>query len=102
MRRDQVKTPALILDLDVLDANIATMVATAKKANLSLRPHAKSHKSPDIARRLVAAGARGACCATIAEAEAMAAAGIPGLLVTSPLATPGMQARLAPPTCAAH
>ncbi len=89
MRRDQVKTPALILDLDVLDANIATMVATAKKAGLSLRPHAKSHKSPDIARRLVAAGALGACCATIGEAEALAAAGIPGLLVTSPLATVG-------------
>ena len=94
MRRDQVKTPALILDLDVLDANIATMVATAKKAKLSLRPHAKSHKSPDIARRLVAAGALGACCATIGEAEALAAAGIPGLLITSPLATPDMQARL--------
>jgi 3-hydroxy-D-aspartate aldolase len=94
MRRDEVKTPALILDLDVLDANIATMVATAREFGVGLRPHAKSHKSPDIARRLVAAGALGACCATIAEAEGLAAAGIPGLLVTSPLATEDMLARL--------
>ena len=79
MRRDEVKTPALILDLDVLDTNISTMVATAREFGVGLRPHAKSHKSPDIARRLVAAGALGACCATIAEAEGLAAAGIPGL-----------------------
>src|SRR5262249_311009 len=94
MRRDEVKTPALILDLDVLDANIATLVATAPDFGVGLRPPAKSHKSPDIARRPVAAGALGACCATIAEAEGLAAAGIPGLLVTSPLATDDMLARL--------
>jgi len=94
MRRDQVKTPALILDLDVLDSNIATMVATARKFGVALRPHAKSHKSPDIARRLIAAGAVGACCATIGEAEGLTAAGITGLLITSPLTTDDMLGRL--------
>ena len=93
MRRDQVRTPALVVDLDVLDRNIAIMTEWAKKQGVSLRPHAKSHKSPDIARRLVKAGALGACCATIAEAEALAAAGIGGLHITSPLATADMLAR---------
>jgi 3-hydroxy-D-aspartate aldolase len=94
MRRDQVKTPALILDLDVLDANIAVMAKRCRAIGIALRPHAKSHKSAEIARRLVAAGALGACCATIAEAEGLAAAGIPGLLITSPMSTEDMLARL--------
>ncbi|WP_119269628.1 DSD1 family PLP-dependent enzyme [Taklimakanibacter deserti] len=94
MRRDEIKTPALILDLDHLDRNIEIMTAWAKSAGVALRPHAKSHKSPDIARRLLKAGALGACCATIAEAEALAAAGITGLHITSPMTTTDMLARL--------
>ena len=93
MRRDQIRTPALVVDIDVLDRNIAIMSEWAKKQGVALRPHAKSHKSPDIARRLAKAGAIGACCATIGEAEALAAAGIAGLHVTSPLATADMLAR---------
>lgn len=85
MRRDQLPTPALILDLDAMDRNIATMAAHAAAVGVSLRPHAKSHKSVEIARRLKAAGALGPACATIAEAEAMAAGGIEGILVTSPM-----------------
>lgn len=94
MRRDAVRTPALVLDLDVLDRNIAIMTRWAAEAGVKLRPHAKSHKSPDMARRLVKAGALGACCATIAEAEELANGGVPGLLITSPMATPDMLARL--------
>lgn len=94
MRRDHVRTPALVLDLDVLDSNIAIMAAQAKTLGSGLRPHAKSHKSAEIARRLVAAGALGASCATIGEAEGLAAAGIPGILVTSPMSTDDMLARL--------
>ncbi|MGE0005795.1 MAG: DSD1 family PLP-dependent enzyme [Parvibaculaceae bacterium] len=94
MRRDEIKTPALILDLDRLDGNIAVMAAWARDAGVALRPHAKSHKSPDIARRLLRAGALGASCATIAEAEDLAAAGIPGLLITSPMTTSDMLTRL--------
>lgn len=93
-RRDQVTTPSLLIDLDALDGNVRIMADFARAKGIGLRPHAKSHKSVDIARRLVAAGALGACCATIGEAEAMAAGGIGGLLVTSPLTAPHMLERL--------
>ncbi len=94
MRRDHVKTPALILDLDALDRNIATMATRAKSLGVALRPHAKSHKCVEIARRLVAAGALGPGCATIGEAEAMAGGGIGGILITSPMATADMRERV--------
>lgn len=94
MHRDQIRTPALILDRDALDRNIATMAAFAKAKGVALRPHAKSHKCPEIARRLAAAGVIGSSCATIDEAEALAAAGIAGLLITSPMTAPHMLMRL--------
>ncbi|MFO1070910.1 MAG: alanine racemase [Geminicoccaceae bacterium] len=94
MRRDQLATPALVLDLDAMDRNIATMAAHARESGVALRPHAKSHKCVEIARRLAAAGALGPACATIAEAEAMAAGGIAGILITSPMTTPDMLDRL--------
>ncbi len=84
--RGQLLTPALVLDLDMLEANIAAMADWAKQGNFALRPHGKSHKSPDIARRQVAAGAVGLCCASLREAQVMAAHDIPGLLITTPLA----------------
>jgi D-serine deaminase-like pyridoxal phosphate-dependent protein len=84
--RYRVATPALILDIDALDRNIALMAQRAKRAGLKLRPHAKSHKSAFIARRQIAAGAAGVCCAKLGEAEALAGAGIDGILITSPLA----------------
>ena len=94
MRRDEVDTPALIVDLDILDQNIATMAAWARRQGVSLRPHAKSHKSPEIAKRLIAAGALGASCATIGEAEALADARVRGILITSPIATISCLGRL--------
>lgn len=81
--RDEIVTPALVLDLDLCEANIARMAAHAKAAGINLRPHAKTHKCPEIARRQLAAGAVGICTATIREAEAMAASGIKGILITS-------------------
>jgi D-serine deaminase-like pyridoxal phosphate-dependent protein len=84
--RYRVATPALVLDIDALDRNIALMAERAKRAGLKLRPHAKSHKSSFIARRQIAAGAAGVCCAKLGEAEALAQAGIDGILITSPLA----------------
>ena len=92
--RDEIATPALLLDLDRLEANIATMVAHAKAVGVGLRCHAKSHKSADIARMLARAGALGPACATIQEAEAMADAGLAGILVTAPLITPAQIARI--------
>ncbi|WP_372785740.1 alanine racemase [Phenylobacterium sp.] len=84
--RAMIPTPAAVLDLDAFDRNVAKMAARAKSAGLALRPHAKSHKCSAIAHRQIAAGAVGICCAKLAEAEAMAAAGIGAILVTSPIA----------------
>jgi len=83
-RRD-LNTPVLVLDLDRLDGNISRMAAFAATHGLKLRPHAKTHKSVDIARRQIAAGAVGLCCAKIGEAEALADGGITGLHITSPV-----------------
>src|SRR6185437_8198779 len=76
---------ALVIDVEALDRNIAAMAAFAAKSGLKLRPHAKTHKSADIARRQIGAGALGVCCAKLGEAEALAAEGIEGLLITSPV-----------------
>jgi D-serine deaminase-like pyridoxal phosphate-dependent protein len=84
--RALIPTPAAVLDLDAFDRNVAKMAARAKAAGLALRPHAKSHKTSAIAHRQIAAGAVGICCAKLAEAEAMAAAGVGAILVTSPIA----------------
>ncbi|MBI1199766.1 MAG: DSD1 family PLP-dependent enzyme [Phenylobacterium sp.] len=83
-RRD-LNTPVLVLDLDALDRNIASMAGLAAKAGVRLRPHAKTHKSLDIARRQIEAGAVGVCCAKLGEAEALAGAGVPGVHITSPV-----------------
>ena len=91
----ELATPALLLDLDAFEANMDRMSARVSAAGKSLRPHAKAHKCPEIARRQIEAGAIGVCVATIAEAELMAAAGVSGLLLTSPLADPRKMARVA-------
>lgn len=85
--RAAVPTPSLVLDVDALDRNIARMAERAGRMGVHLRPHVKSHKCLAIARRLAQAGAVGACCATIEEAEVLAAEGIEGLLITSPMST---------------
>jgi 3-hydroxy-D-aspartate aldolase len=94
LTKQQLPTPALLLDLDKFEANLARMAARIKESGKSLRPHAKAHKCVEIAKRQIAAGAIGVCVATVAEAELMAAAGIPGLLLTSPVADPLKMARI--------
>jgi D-serine deaminase-like pyridoxal phosphate-dependent protein len=84
--RQAIPTPAAVLDLDAFERNLARMAARAKAAGLALRPHTKSHKCATLARMQLEAGAVGVCCAKLAEAEAMAAAGIGSILVTSPIA----------------
>ncbi len=92
--RARLNTPALLLNLDALDRNIERMAAHCRRTGQALRPHAKTHKSVQVARRQIAAGAVGQCCATLGEAEVLAGAGIPGVLVTSPVVGPGRAARL--------
>src|SRR5580692_4344064 len=93
--RHRLETPALVLDLDVLDHNIADMAAHAQANGYALRPCFKVCKSVEIARRQVAAGSLGVCCATLAEAEVSAAAGIPGVVLFSTVVTPDRLERVA-------
>jgi 3-hydroxy-D-aspartate aldolase len=93
--RALLDTPALCVDLDALERNIAAMAEFCRDKRIALRPHAKTHKSVKIAERQIAAGAIGICCATIGEAEIMVAGGIKGVHVTSPQVTPSKIARVA-------
>lgn len=88
-------TPALVVDLPSFERNIIAMQEHCNRAGLKLRPHAKTHKCAEIARRQIRAGAVGQCVAKLGEAEALAEAGIEGILVTSPVVTAQAFARVA-------
>ena len=83
---DRVDTPALVVDLDALERNLDRMAAFAARTGKRLRPHAKTHKSPIVARMQLARGAIGLCCAKLGEAEVMADAGVGPLLITTEIA----------------
>lgn len=87
--RAQLDTPALLLDVGRLDANIARMAATMRERRVALRPHAKTHKSLAVARRQLAAGAVGLTVATIGEAEVFADGGVEDLFIAYPLVAAG-------------
>jgi D-serine deaminase-like pyridoxal phosphate-dependent protein len=93
--RWKLPTPALIVDLDAFEANVARMAVRAKDAGVALRPHAKTHKCAFIAREQIEAGAVGVCCAKLGEAEALAEAGAEDILVTSPIASAPVAERAA-------
>ena len=78
-------TPALLIDLDVLEHNIAEMAEVAREAGVKLRPHTKTHKCPEIARMQVEWGAAGITVAKVGEAEIMAEAGLDDVLVAYPI-----------------
>ena len=90
----ELPTPALLVDLTILNSNIARMAEYAASRGKKLRPHAKAHKCVEIAKRQIAAGAAGMCAATVPEAELMAAAGIQSILLTSPIADRGKCRRI--------
>jgi D-serine deaminase-like pyridoxal phosphate-dependent protein len=92
--RRQLNTPALVVDLEALERNIDRMAQFARFAGVQLRPHTKTHKSPDIARRQINAGAVGLCCVKLGEAEVFADASLSGLHITSPVVSPAAIARL--------
>src|SRR3954454_9256836 len=89
-----IPTPALVVDLDAFEANVKKMADHCRQAKCGFRPHAKTHKCPAIAQRQMAAGALGICAATVPEAEALAAAGIRGVLLTSPIVDSGKIGRM--------
>ncbi len=85
MEIDELDTPVLIVDQDILEENISSMAACAKDAGIALRPHTKTHKSPAIALKQLKAGSLGITCAKLGEAEVMAQAGINDILVAYPI-----------------
>src|SRR5262245_42592232 len=92
--KDDLDTPALLIDLDLFEANVREASTLCRQHGVAWRPHAKCHKSPDIARRLIEAGAIGLTCAKLGEAEVFVAAGIPELLVANFIAGPRKIERL--------
>jgi D-serine deaminase-like pyridoxal phosphate-dependent protein len=91
----RLSTPCLLLEADAFEHNLLAMMELVRRHGRQLRPHVKAHKCAVIGRRQLEAGAVGLCCATVREAEVMAAAGLDGLLVTSPVTAPAVVERLA-------
>lgn len=82
-----IDTPALIMEMEAFEANLARMAAEASHLGVALRPHAKSNKCAEIARRQIAAGAVGVCVQKISEAIALAAEGVEDILICNELVT---------------
>jgi D-serine deaminase-like pyridoxal phosphate-dependent protein len=90
----EIDTPALVLDLGVMERNIARMASTFREAGVGWRPHTKAIKTPAIAHKLLQAGALGVTCAKLGEAEVMAAAGIRDILIANQIVGDSKIARL--------
>lgn len=84
----ELDTPALLIDLDAFERNIATMAGDIAQRGARWRPHAKAHKTPAIAHRQLAAGAIGITCAKLSEAEVFVAAGIKDILIANQIVGP--------------
>jgi D-serine deaminase-like pyridoxal phosphate-dependent protein len=91
---EDLPTPAVLVDLDVLEKNIARQAERAREAGVRLRPHAKTHKCPEIARMQLAAGAAGISLAKTSEAEVFAEAGFDDIFIAYPVAGLGKAERL--------
>lgn len=85
MRIEELETPAILVDLDVLERNLQGMASYAAGHGLALRPHTKTHKIPAIAQMQRQLGSRGVTVAKVGEAEVMAAAGLDDILVHYPV-----------------
>ncbi|MFN7996418.1 MAG: DSD1 family PLP-dependent enzyme [Bryobacteraceae bacterium] len=83
VRKSEIETPALLVDLDRMEGNLQRMAAFFRGVPAKLRPHFKNHKCPDLARMQLAAGAIGITCATLREAECLAAHGVSGILLAN-------------------
>jgi len=90
-----IDTPALILDLDAFERNLARMAEAVRGTGVALRPHAKSHKCAEIARRQIALGAVGVCAQKVSEAEALVDDGVEDVLIANEVVGAAKLARLA-------
>src|SRR2546428_2410078 len=91
---DDLATPFLYVDLDRMKRNIDAMAAAARELGVQLRPHAKTHKVPEIARMQIAAGASGVTLAKVSEAEVFADAGVDDLFLAYQIVSRGQPDRL--------
>ncbi len=87
MKVEDLDTPSLIVDLDRMERNMKRMVEFTKECDVDLRPHAKTHKSPDIARLQIQAGSKGVCLQKTGEVEVFAANGIEDIFLTNEVVT---------------
>ena len=94
MHKTELDTPALLIDLAKMEANIETMANYFSTVNADLRPHVKTHKTPIIAHKQIAAGAIGVTCAKLGEAEAVIHAGIRDVLIANQIVGAQKIARL--------
>src|ERR1700760_3870675 len=94
MREEDIDTPALVIDLDAFESNLDKMAALLAPTGARLRAHAKTHKSPVIAKLQMARGAVGNCVQKVAEAEALAWGGISNILVSNEVVGAQKLARL--------
>lgn len=94
-----IDTPALVIDLDAMKRNIARMAEFAHQHGVRWRPHAKMHKSAELARLMVEAGAAGCCVQKTAEAEAMAAGGVRDIYISNEVIAPRKLMRVAALAC---
>lgn len=85
MTLNEIETPAIVVDTDILDRNLRRMANYCQEHNLALRPHTKTHKMPEIARMQVRYGAPGITVAKLGEAEVMADAGMDDITIVYPL-----------------
>jgi len=82
---DDLQTPSVVVDLDVLEANVKSMQSDANRAGVKLRPHAKTHKSPEVGRLQIGAGAAGLTLAKTSEAEVFASLGFGDIFLGYPI-----------------
>jgi D-serine deaminase-like pyridoxal phosphate-dependent protein len=90
-----IDTPALVVDLDAMERNLHHLAAFARQHNIRLRPHAKMHKSAELARQQMAAGAVGVCVQKISEAEVLAANGVHDIYISNEVIAPAKLERVA-------
>src|SRR5687768_10593150 len=91
----EVDTPALILELDAFERNLKRLPESLGNRRIAVRPHAKSHKCPEIALKQIALGAVGVCCQKVSEAEALVAGGVGDILIANEVVGAGKLERLA-------
>ena len=87
MQVQEIRTPALLVDLDAMESNLNRMAAFFRDKPVKLRPHFKNHKVPLLAWKQIEAGAIGVCCATLREAEILVQHGIRSILVANEIST---------------